>query len=209
MTKEQNIYLKGMIMSERTIQYQGVDGKWHDLLIYDLIDPLDTTSSLPADLKVIREFMEEAKKKLSQGGICSTALEQSLKHLEDLLEQLTAKSEECERLEKEKKKLQHKVTKGADLLGRMVEQLEKRKIFCETLIASKNSLTTQLADAQWISVDDKPAVLEQFEVYAVLGPNWKIADAAYSWEFERFIFDGCQEWRETHYRKISPPKEKE
>ena len=59
---------------------------------------------------------------------------------------------------------------------------------------------------QWISADQEPEIYDQFEVYATLNGEWKIKDATFSFEFERFIFDGCQEWIPMFYRKVELPK---
>ena len=68
-------------------------------------------------------------------------------------------------------------------------------------------LQAQLQAEQWISADQEPEIYEQFEVYATLNGEWKIKDATFSFEFERFIFDGCQEWIPMFYRKVELPNQ--
>ena len=68
-------------------------------------------------------------------------------------------------------------------------------------------IESQLQAEQWISADQEPEIYDQFEVYATLNGEWKIKDATFSFEFERFIFDGCQEWIPMFYRKVELPNQ--
>lgn len=49
---------------ERTINYQSADGKWHDLVVYDLID--SAAKDLPAGVDMIQEAMESGQIDLYQ-----------------------------------------------------------------------------------------------------------------------------------------------
>ena len=48
-----------MIMAMRKIQYQAGDGKWYDLVIWDIIAPLNRESQLTAENERLKRLLKE------------------------------------------------------------------------------------------------------------------------------------------------------
>jgi hypothetical protein len=107
-----------------------------------------------------------------------------------LLEQLNAKSEECERLNRNNKTYE-------------LQARDRRQQI--------SSLTTQLADAQWISVEDRlPEEIQTAGFYLVMcdgEPEVCFYDLDGDWDCPNKGFLNSN--KVTHWQKISTPKEKE